>query len=112
MWQLRRVLRPGFDDPARGLRLCSRGNWAEHLICRKGDAHSLRKVSMEELGGVGPLTKVNKRCCRRCCLPGPLCRPLAVLKALTGQKVCGIRTTRDVGVARPEKLRTNLRMLL
>jgi hypothetical protein len=44
----------GLNDPARGLRLCSRGiraDSAEHRICRKGDAHGLRKVSMEEPGG-------------------------------------------------------------
>jgi hypothetical protein len=102
---------PGFDDPPRGLRLCSRGNRAELWICREGDAHGHRKVSMEEPGGVGPLTRadVNKRCCRRCGggseelelgvrvgVPGPLRRPLAVLKALTGQNVCGVCTARDV----------------
>jgi hypothetical protein len=43
-----------------------RGNRAEHRICREGDAHGLRKVSVEEPGGVGPLTDVNRRCCRRC----------------------------------------------
>jgi hypothetical protein len=117
---------PGLDDSARGLRLCSRGNRAEHRIClgsrgnraehriclkgnRTSDAHGRRKFSMEEPGGVGPLTDVNKRCCRRCggsseelefgvrvSVPGPLRRHLAVLEVLTGKKVCGISTTRDV----------------
>ncbi len=83
--------------------MCSCCNRAEHLICRKGYSHCLRKVSMQEPAGVGPLTNVNKLCCRRCqcggcseelelgvlvCVPGPLSLPLAVLKALTGQKVC------------------------
>ncbi len=42
----------GLEDPARGLRLRSRGNGPrpEHRMCRKGDAHGLRKVSMEEPG--------------------------------------------------------------
>jgi len=99
----------GVNDPPRGLRLCSRGNRAELRICREGDAHGLRKVSMEEPGGVGPLTDVNKRCGRRwgggseelelgvrVGVPGPLRRPLAVLKALSGQKVSGVCTARDV----------------
>ncbi len=65
---------------------------------------------MEESGGVGPLTDVNKRCCQRCGggseelelgvrvagVPGLLLRPLAVLKALSGQKVCGVCMARDV----------------
>jgi hypothetical protein len=39
---------PVLDDPARGLRVRSCGNGSKHLICRKGDAHGLCKVSMEE----------------------------------------------------------------